>query len=165
MSEAEVPPNRKYDDLKDPRRRKVSLKSRIIDGRRHLTRSETEKLYKLGLAREKTPQEVELIKQSLEANDLLTCLDEQQIDNFIKTCRLLEYQPGEAVVRQGEYGDNLYICADGVAEVRDSHEGREDHIIGHKVTGDSFGQGAILLGRRRSASVIVSVLSSALWLL
>eukprot|EP00611_Tribonema_gayanum_P006405 TRINITY_DN156_c0_g1_i2.p1 TRINITY_DN156_c0_g1~~TRINITY_DN156_c0_g1_i2.p1 ORF type:complete len:863 (-),score=317.71 TRINITY_DN156_c0_g1_i2:471-3059(-) len=154
MSEAEVPPNRKYDDLKDPRRRKVSLKSRIIDGRRHLTRSETEKLYKLGLAREKTPQEVELIKQSLEANDLLTCLDEQQIDNFIKTCRLLEYQPGEAVVRQGEYGDNLYICADGVAEVRDSHEGREDHIIGHKVTGDSFGQGAILLGRRRSASVI-----------
>ncbi|KAG5190897.1 hypothetical protein JKP88DRAFT_297327 [Tribonema minus] len=151
---AEVPPNRKYDDLKDPRRRKVSLKSRIIDGRRHLTRSETEKLYKLGLAREKTPQEVELIKQSLEANDLLTCLDEQQIDNFIKTCRLLEYQPGEAVVRQGEYGDNLYICADGVAEVKDSHEGREDHIIGHKVTGDSFGQGAILLGRRRSASVI-----------
>jgi Cyclic nucleotide-binding domain len=145
-----------YDDLRDPRSRKVKLHLRLIDGTKHQARSLSEKLYKKGLVREKTPEEAALIKRSVEANDLLTCLDEQQIENFAQFCVLLEYEPGEIVVRQGEYGDNLYICAEGVAEVRDADRGAEEVNLGDKHVGDSFGQGAIVLGRRRSASVFVS---------
>eukprot|EP00953_Heterococcus_sp_UTEX-ZZ885_P035600 18367-Heterococcus_DN1.PRE.6 len=142
-----------YDDLRDPRSRKVKLHLRLIDGTKHQARSLSEKLYKKGVVREKTPEEAALIRRSVEANDLLTCLDEQQIENFAQFCVLLEYEPGEIVVRQGEYGDNLYICAEGVAEVRDADRGAEEVNLGDKHVGDSFGQGAIVLGRRRSASV------------
>lgn len=62
------------------------------------------------------------------------------------------YQGGEAIVRQGELGDCMYVVQEGQVEVVLEHEGQEVrlNVLGQ---GDFFGEMAIFEGEIRSASV------------
>jgi CRP-like cAMP-binding protein len=62
------------------------------------------------------------------------------------------YQDGEAIVRQGEAGNCMYLIVSGKVEVLDQEGGKEVRLA---VLGpnDSFGEMAILDRERRSATV------------
>ncbi|HZZ53247.1 MAG TPA: cyclic nucleotide-binding domain-containing protein, partial [Trebonia sp.] len=59
------------------------------------------------------------------------------------------YEPGTAVITEGEPGESFFIIADGQAEV--SQEGMELRQLG---PGDSFGEIALLRRIPRTATVI-----------
>ncbi|MGE5236758.1 MAG: cyclic nucleotide-binding domain-containing protein [Acidobacteriota bacterium] len=62
--------------------------------------------------------------------------------------RLLEFAPGETVVREGEASQALYVVAEGTAVVL-----RGDEEIGRIAPGEVFGEMAFLLGVPRAATV------------
>jgi len=106
------------------------------------------------------------IKRSLEKNTYFTCLDSQQVDNFVQCARLMTYEPGETVYKQGAMGDNFYIIAEGSLEqlflVDPVSKKFERQAVKQK--GDSFGGYAFLFNNRRCSTVVAST-PTKLWLI
>lgn len=67
-------------------------------------------------------------------------------------CVLLEFAPNEAVVEQGEYGDNFYILDSGTVELERSDSGVPVKV-GRRGRAESFGEGAMIYDARRSCTV------------
>ena len=62
------------------------------------------------------------------------------------------YSDGEAICRQGEVGDRMYVVQDGEAVVVREEAGKEV-VVGELVAGDLFGEMAIFERQPRSATV------------
>src|SRR5689334_4548727 len=76
--------------------------------------------------------------------------------------RLLAFDPGEEITRQGEWGGNtFYIAVEGALDVylRDNEELKK---IGHLEPGTCFGEMAVLAGIERNATVLVPDNSTAI---
>jgi Fe-S-cluster-containing dehydrogenase component/CRP-like cAMP-binding protein len=68
--------------------------------------------------------------------------------------RLLEFAPGEDVVRQGEWGGNtFYIAVEGGLEVYVRDDEGEERRVGEIAEGTSFGEMSVLAGVPRNATV------------
>ncbi|HZR07655.1 MAG TPA: mechanosensitive ion channel family protein [Myxococcales bacterium] len=67
--------------------------------------------------------------------------------------RFLDYGPGQAVVRQGESGETLYLVARGEVSVRVQLEGGEREVA-RLGRGSLFGEMSVLTGEPRTATVI-----------
>ena len=63
-----------------------------------------------------------------------------------------EYADQEAICRQGEVGDRMYVIQAGEAVVV-REEGGGEAVVGHLGTGDVFGEMAIFDRQPRSATV------------
>ncbi len=63
-----------------------------------------------------------------------------------------EYGDQEAIIRQGEMGDRMYVIQAGEAVVVREEAGGEV-VVGNLTTGDIFGEMAIFERRPRSATV------------
>ena len=62
-----------------------------------------------------------------------------------------EYPCGAFILRQGESGDKLYLIREGsVAVIAEERERRVINTIG---PGDVFGEGSLLAGRPRNATI------------
>jgi len=66
---------------------------------------------------------------------------------------LRRFSPGQAVVRQGERGDEMYVIIQGVAEVWLSANGDRRQIANLK-RGDVFGEMGFVSGNERTADVV-----------
>jgi Fe-S-cluster-containing dehydrogenase component/CRP-like cAMP-binding protein len=76
--------------------------------------------------------------------------------------RLLTFEAGEAVMRQGEWGGNyFYISVSGVLDVLVSEADGEQRKIGRLQPGTCFGEMAVLAGVERNATVTVPRPASA----
>ena len=98
-----------------------------------------------------------------EAEDLLGRIDFVQALSLparkvlIERARFLEYGPGQAVVRQGEQGDTLYLVARGEVGVRIHVEGAgalADREVARLGRGALFGEMSVLTGDPRTATVV-----------
>ena len=67
--------------------------------------------------------------------------------------RFLEYGPGQAVVRQGEIGDTLYLVARGEVAVRVQVDAGEREVA-RLGRGALFGEMGVLTGEPRTATVV-----------
>jgi monovalent cation:H+ antiporter, CPA1 family len=80
--------------------------------------------------------------------DLLSGLDDAQLDRIARLLRPRFTVPNERVIRQGSRGDAVFFIASGAVEVR---------LPTRRVrlgSGDFFGEMALLTGRRRQADVV-----------
>jgi NADH dehydrogenase len=62
------------------------------------------------------------------------------------------YEPGQAIIRQGELADAFYVIVRGTVEVVREENGQET-ALARLGAGDSFGEVGLLQHRRRSATV------------
>ncbi len=79
---------------------------------------------------------------------LFAGLPEEALETVAQYCTLKRYVPGEAIVRQGDESNALFVVVSGDAVVR--HDGREVSRIGPT---EIFGEGAFLTGNPRAATV------------
>ncbi len=70
-------------------------------------------------------------------------------DRLAACCSLRRFRAGEAVVKEGDTAQSLYIVARGAMEVR-----RGDKVIAQVPEGSVFGEQAFFDGEPRSASVV-----------
>ena len=70
--------------------------------------------------------------------------------------RLLSYDSGEAIMRQGEWGGNtFYLSVEGALDVYIGERGGEQRKISRLAPGTCFGEMAVLAGVERNATVSV----------
>ena len=95
-----------------------------------------------------------------EAEDLLGRIDFVQALSaparkvLVESARFLEYGPGQAIVRQGEQGETLYLVAHGEVGVRIHVEGGPDREVAKLGRGALFGEMSVLTGDPRTATVV-----------
>jgi CRP-like cAMP-binding protein len=96
--------------------------------------------------------------------DFVKALGEPARKTLAERARFVEYGPGQAVVRQGELGDTLYLVARGEVGVRvrspDSVAGStrdarsSDREVARLGRGALFGEMSVLTGDPRTATVV-----------
>jgi small-conductance mechanosensitive channel len=96
-----------------------------------------------------TEQRIEI----LATNKLFKHLSPEQLSQLGNLARCLTYAPNELVVRQGEYGNTLYIVATGTLGV--TTQGQDDSHLHVNILkpGDVFGEMAVCTGAPRTADV------------
>ena len=81
-------------------------------------------------------------------------LDPEDLQRIASTSRERVYPKGEAIMREGDIGSELFVIVDGtVRVVRTEPDGSERHIRGYE-GGDHIGELAVLREGPRAASVI-----------
>jgi CRP-like cAMP-binding protein len=82
----------------------------------------------------------------------LRTLPLQSLERLAGGARVREAAPGDAIVRQGERGEDFFIVAAGQAAVL-IREAGEDRVVGHITVGEFFGERALLKSGVREATV------------
>jgi small-conductance mechanosensitive channel/CRP-like cAMP-binding protein len=82
-------------------------------------------------------------------------LDEKYLKTLAVSGRNWSFGKGERVVKQGEFGNSLFLILQGSASVhvKTSDNGREI-VVGNLQEGDFFGEKSLLTGEPRGATVI-----------
>jgi small-conductance mechanosensitive channel len=85
--------------------------------------------------------------------DFLRDLPDSAIEELARASRTELYAPGEMVVRQGEKGEELFLCLRGELVVLHQVEGAPAREVARLFEGGMFGEFAQLTGESRAASV------------
>lgn len=95
-------------------------------------------------------QEIALVlnKNIIEKVPFFHDADEIFLREIIQEMELRVFLPGDFIIRQGEYGESMYFLSSGEVEVLVG-----DQVVANLGTGSFFGEGALVKGERRNASV------------
>lgn len=93
---------------------------------------------------------------------LFRALKPEQIPQLVKVAELQRFDPGEAIVRQGEPSDSFYVVLDGSATVTVNRGQGEAVEIGEIPLPSSVGEVSLLLNEPRTASVTAKTPVTAL---
>jgi CRP-like cAMP-binding protein len=80
--------------------------------------------------------------------DLFSGVTAEDVAQLITGCEELDVEPGEIVVREGRHDHEFYVILEGRAEVV-----RDGSVLVTLGPGQFFGEGALLSGGPRNASV------------
>ncbi|BFZ17884.1 hypothetical protein BsWGS_20922 [Bradybaena similaris] len=108
---------------------------------------------------EKDFKSKQLIKDALQGNEFVKELAAAQLREVIDCMYEKKVAKGCYIIKEGERGEHLYVCADGVLEVY-----KDDKRLGEIKSGGLFGELAILYNCKRTASVR-ALTNTALWVL
>jgi cAMP-dependent protein kinase regulator len=78
------------------------------------------------------------------------------LEELLSVTAVRSYSEGDTVVREGDPGDSLYLIAEGHVTVLTSDPGGRDVPLARLGPGDFFGEVAVLTGRPRTATIVVS---------
>ncbi len=81
-------------------------------------------------------------------------LSDAQIEQVVRGAALQRYSVGEALVRQGEPGDSLFVIKAGRVRIDVKNELGQVITVDHLGPDDFFGEMSLLTGEPRAASVI-----------
>lgn len=94
------------------------------------------------------------VAEALRGIELLAPLDDDQLSALAARSVRARYTAGEALVRQGEAGDSLFVVLRGRARVDVEGEQGRTATVARRGPGEVFGEMSLLTGEPRSASVI-----------
>ena len=89
------------------------------------------------------------IKNVLENCEFFSGLEQSFIDKIADLCRVETYEPGKYVFRQGDFGEQLFVIAEGyifLERAMDLGKGKGNVVIGILGKGRVFGCWSTLLG-------------------
>ena len=78
---------------------------------------------------------------------------EAALGDLAAACRTLTFKTGDVVLRQGDVGDQMYIVTAGRLEVRHRDPDGTDTYLGEVRAGEHVGEGALLDGAPRMATL------------
>jgi len=87
-------------------------------------------------------------------NPLFTNLSGSDLKNLMEITRSKHFHKNSFVVRQGDFGDDMFIIAQGSVLVRVQLAEGEDITIGKLVVGDAFGEIALFDQQARTANIV-----------
>jgi CRP-like cAMP-binding protein len=92
---------------------------------------------------------------SLRKLELFADLSDEALGALAQGARVLLYETGETVVRQGQHGEELYLCLQGELSVLHAPAGMgSGREVATLEPGGVFGELSLLTGAPRSASVV-----------
>ncbi len=103
------------------------------------------------VAPEDTAAQLALREEMIAGIDLFATLGQEHRQIIAAATRTMDYADGEAIVREGELGDSMYIVCSGYAVVMIEGQREPLAII---QSGNYFGEMSLLTGEPRSATVI-----------
>jgi len=106
-------------------------------------------------------QRLAAIHVQLQKIDFLKALTPEALEDLAASVDTRTYLPQEAIVRQGESGDEFFIVTAGEAEVLLESNGKQTQVATLK-GGQFFGEMALLTGEPRSATVCATTQMSVL---
>lgn len=127
--------------------REITDRGRVVEAVQNLTL--TAELFEEQNGKQKYGTDLEVIVQGRDYGN------GKRVGPYV---RLLEYDSGEDIMRQGEWGGNtFYIAVEGVLDVyvREGGEGGGQKRIGRLDPGACFGEMALLAGIERNATISV----------
>ena len=89
--------------------------------------------------------------------DLFDSLGDGELQEIAELSRLRQVKAGNAVVQEGESGDDLYIVKTGTLCVSTKQDCGRNAEVGGLEASDFFGEMALLTGANRSATVMALV--------
>jgi len=100
-------------------------------------------------------QESSMICEFLQQIDMFRELTPQTLAAMADQLMAEQHEKGDLVIRQGDPGDKFYLIRDGSVRIEIEKDGLVEHVatIG---PGDFFGEGALLTGEPRNASVVAN---------
>ncbi len=104
---------------------------------------------------------IEAAEQTLSKLPLFQDLEPEEVRALAERARLLEFAAQDAIVREGEPGDSMYLIERGAVLVRRAH-GRSVRTLAELGIGAYFGEMSLLTGELRSATVIAKTDARAL---
>jgi CRP-like cAMP-binding protein len=103
------------------------------------------------------------IRQALERMDLFRSVPPDMLDDVAAAFRSADVAAGEAVVKQNDPGEQMFVVEDGELEATAVINGRPAKL-GRLKAGDFFGEFALLKGSKRTATV-TALTPTRLWTL
>lgn len=98
-----------------------------------------------------TPEE---IAQDLSKIDIFSILSSEDLTSLAHKTKVKEFGPPEAIVRQGDAGDSMFVVKYGKADVLVHVDDKNPRLkVASKSSGEYFGEMALLTGEPRSATV------------
>jgi cAMP-dependent protein kinase regulator len=92
---------------------------------------------------------------------LFDTLDSSSISKLADALQFREYNNGDRIIQQGERGTEFFIILDGMVSVRKQRDASaSEEECGTLVTGEYFGELALLNGSARAASIVAISSSS-----
>lgn len=89
-----------------------------------------------------------------EALRFFSAFPRQALTELLGSTSVRSYGPGHAIVREGEYGDSLFLIVEGNVVVEATDPRGKKVTLATLAPGDFFGEVAVLTGKPRTATVV-----------
>ena len=109
----------------------------------------------------KNEEQKNKILEKMEQNFLFKNLDKEEKNTVINAFEQRNVKPNEVVIKEGDYGDCLYLIEEGQLDCTKVIKGEKTFLKKYE-SGDSFGELALLYNAPRAAT-IVALTDSILW--
>ena len=93
------------------------------------------------------------MRKLLHLVDILSPLNEVELQTVIASSKQSLWQAGDTLMKQGEYGDSMFIVLQGLLEIWRTQENREETLVARIEPGECFGEMSLLTGETRAATV------------
>ena len=84
---------------------------------------------------------------------LFEALSDGEIEKIVHAMKVSDYEPGQAVIRQGDVGDNFYVVKSGKYDVYLKSVSMGTQSVKQYAEGAAFGELALMYNTPRAATV------------
>jgi len=91
------------------------------------------------------------VREFLKTVEPFSTLNPADLTGLAEMATLRHFEPGEVIIREGEQGEEMFLIAEGEVEVM-----RDDHEVARLQSGEFFGEGSVMSGEPRNATVIAT---------
>jgi len=91
------------------------------------------------------------VREFLKTVEPFSALNPADLTGLAEMATLRHFEPGEVIIREGEQGEEMFLIAEGEVEVM-----RDDHEVARLQSGEFFGEGSVMSGEPRNATVIAT---------
>lgn len=94
------------------------------------------------------------IESFLSANPLFYSLSDSVLSSIAEKVNLVEYEPGQNIVNEGEIGDSFYLIKEGrVRVLKRTDEDSSELVLSELGQAEGFGEMSLIIDQPRSATV------------